>query len=129
MFQGFVNVCKGEYFQFVMNCGGLLNGIISYDCMNYYEMLLSNEFVLGFWFEVDWMCLFVVNEENFENQCQVVMEEYCQSYGDQFYVEIDGGMFFFEECLWMKVVEIIDCLIVELKIGVYWYVFEKCVLF
>ena len=85
MFQGSANVGKGEHFVLVMNRGGSLNGTTSHDRTNYYETLPQNELALGLWLEADRMRSLAITEENFENQRQVVMEEWRQSYGDQPY--------------------------------------------
>jgi predicted Zn-dependent peptidase len=85
MFQGSANVAKGEHFQLVMNRGGSLNGTTSVDRTNYFETLPSNELALGLWLEADRMRSLAVTEENFENQRQVVMEEWRQSYRNQPY--------------------------------------------
>ncbi len=85
MFQGSANVGKGQHFQLVMNRGGSMNGTTSHDRTNYFETLPSNELALGLWLEADRMRSLRVNEENFENQRQVVMEEWRQSYRNQPY--------------------------------------------
>lgn len=85
MFQGSANVAKGEHFQLVMNRGGSLNGTTSHDRTNYFETLPSNELALGLWLEADRMRSLAVTAENFENQRQVVMEEWRQSYRNQPY--------------------------------------------
>ncbi|MGE0787739.1 MAG: M16 family metallopeptidase [Sandaracinaceae bacterium] len=85
MFQGSANVGKGEHFQLVMNRGGSMNGTTNHDRTNYFETLPSNELALGLWLEADRMRSLAVTEENFENQRQVVMEEYRQSYENQPY--------------------------------------------
>ncbi|MFK7989233.1 MAG: M16 family metallopeptidase [Sandaracinaceae bacterium] len=85
MFQGSANVAKGEHFSLIMNRGGSLNGTTSHDRTNYYETLPSNELALGLWLEADRMESLAITEENFENQRQVVMEEWRQSYRNQPY--------------------------------------------
>ena len=85
MFQGSANVAKGAHFQLVMNRGGSLNGTTSHDRTNYFETLPSNELALGLWLEADRMRSLAVTGENFENQRQVVMEEWRQSYRNQPY--------------------------------------------
>ncbi len=85
MFQGSENVGKGEHFSLVMNRGGSMNGTTSHDRTNYFETLPSNELALGLWLEADRMRSLAVTAENFENQRQVVMEEYRQSYQNQPY--------------------------------------------
>lgn len=85
MFQGSQNVGKGEHFSLVMNRGGSMNGTTSADRTNYFETLPSNELALGLWLEADRMRSLAITEENFENQRQVVMEEWRQSYRNQPY--------------------------------------------
>ncbi len=85
MFQGSENVAKGEHFSLIMNRGGSMNGTTSHDRTNYFETLPSNELALGLWLEADRMRSLAVTAENFENQRQVVMEEWRQSYGNQPY--------------------------------------------
>ncbi|MBZ0116310.1 MAG: insulinase family protein [Sandaracinaceae bacterium] len=85
MFEGSENVDKGEHFALVMNRGGSLNGTTNHDRTNYFETLPSNELALGLWLEADRMRSLAVTEENFENQRQIVMEEWRQSYGNQPY--------------------------------------------
>ncbi|MCC6875967.1 MAG: insulinase family protein [Sandaracinaceae bacterium] len=85
MFEGSENVDKGEHFALVMNRGGSLNGTTNHDRTNYFETLPGNELALGLWLEADRMRSLAVTEENFENQRQIVMEEWRQSYGNQPY--------------------------------------------
>ncbi len=75
MFQGSENVPKGEHFRQILAWGGDLNGTTGQDCTNYYESLPSHQLALGLWLEADRMRALAVNEENFENQRQTVMEE------------------------------------------------------
>jgi len=75
MFQGSEHVSKGDHFKLVYAWGGDLNGTTSQDRTNYYESLPSNQLGLGLWLEADRMRSLAVNEENFENQRQTVMEE------------------------------------------------------
>lgn len=85
MFQGSANVGKGQHFSLVMNRGGSMNGTTSHDRTNYFETLPSNELALGLWLEADRMRSLAVTAENFENQRQVVIEEFRQSYQNQPY--------------------------------------------
>jgi zinc protease len=75
MFQGSENVPKGDHFRQILAWGGDLNGTTSQDCTNYYESLPSHQLPLGLWLEADRMRALSVNEDNFENQRQTVMEE------------------------------------------------------
>lgn len=85
MFQGSQNVGKMEHFQMVNAAGGSANGTTSHDRTNYYETLPSHQLSLGLWLEADRMRALAVNEENFENQRGVVINEYRQSYENQPY--------------------------------------------
>ncbi len=76
MFQGSRNVAKGDHFMLVSSRGGTLNGTTSSDRTNYFELLPSNALELGLWLEADRMKTLAVTQENFENQRQVVQEEY-----------------------------------------------------
>lgn len=86
MFQGSANVPKGGHFQLVMNRGGSVNGTTSHDRTNYFETLPSNDLALSLWLEADRLRSLAVNQENFENQRQTVMEERRQSYDNRPYM-------------------------------------------
>ncbi len=85
MFQGSANIGKMEHFQLVNAAGGSANGTTSHDRTNYYETLPSHQLSLGLWLEADRMHHLAVNQENFENQRRVVINEYRQSYENQPY--------------------------------------------
>lgn len=85
MFQGSANVGKAEHFNYIQKAGGTLNGSTSQDRTNYFETLPAHQLELGFWLESDRMMSLNVNQENFENQRQVVMEERRQRYDNQPY--------------------------------------------
>ena len=76
MFQGSKNVPRGEHFKLVSGHGGTLNGTTNEDRTNYFEMLPSSELGLALWLEGDRMKSLDVSQKNFENQRQVVKEEY-----------------------------------------------------
>ncbi|MBS2014404.1 MAG: insulinase family protein [Deltaproteobacteria bacterium] len=76
MFQGSKNVPRGEHFRLVTSHGGMLNGTTNEDRTNYFEMLPSSELALALWLEADRMKSLDVSQKNFENQRQVVKEEY-----------------------------------------------------
>lgn len=76
MFQGSLNVPRGDHFKMVSGHGGVLNGTTSPDRTNYFEVLPSNELALALWLEADRMKSLDVSEANFENQRKVVQEEY-----------------------------------------------------
>jgi zinc protease len=87
MFQGSLNVGKGEHFQRILNRGGSANGTTSDDRTNYFETLPANELALGLWLEADRMKSLSITQENFENQRQTVMEERRQSYDNRPYMQ------------------------------------------
>lgn len=80
MFQGSKHVGKTEHFSYVQDAGGALNGSTNFDRTNYYETLPANQLELALWLEADRMMSLNVNEENFENQRSVVIEERRQRY-------------------------------------------------
>jgi predicted Zn-dependent peptidase len=86
MFEGSANVAKGEHFRLISQHGGDFNGTTSEDRTNYYETLPANALELGLWLEADRMRSLNVNEDNFENQRQTVMEERRQSYENRPYM-------------------------------------------
>ncbi len=75
MFQGSENVGKAEYFQYVENNGGVLNGSTHADFTNYYEFLPSNQLELALWLESDRMRSLKITPENLKNQQEAVKEE------------------------------------------------------
>lgn len=80
MFQGSKHVGKAEHFSYVQDAGGTLNGSTNFDRTNYYETLPANQLDLALWLEADRMMSLNINEENFENQRNVVIEERRQRY-------------------------------------------------
>ncbi len=80
MFQGSKHVGKTEHFRYVQEAGGTLNGSTNFDRTNYYETLPANQLELALWLEADRMMHLNINEENFENQRHVVIEERRQRY-------------------------------------------------
>lgn len=91
MFQGSKNVDKGEYFKYIENNGGEMNGTTSKEKTNFYQTMPSNQLELALWLESDRMGSLMVNSLNFENQRSVVKEEKSSSYDNRPY-----GMLFLE---------------------------------
>lgn len=87
MFQGSENVEKEMHFKYIQEAGGSLNASTSLDRTNYFETLPSNNLELALWLEADRMGGFLpaLNEEKFENQRSVVMNERRQRYDNQPY--------------------------------------------
>jgi predicted Zn-dependent peptidase len=76
MFQGSRNVPRGDHFRLISGHGGVLNGTTNADRTNYFEVLPESELALALWLEADRMRSLDVSQSNFENQRQVVQEEY-----------------------------------------------------
>jgi zinc protease len=86
MFQGSVNVKKGQHFNLIAERGGTLNGTTSADRTNYFEVLPASELELALWLEADRMRGLDISSENFENQRAVVKEEYRMRYANAPYM-------------------------------------------
>jgi zinc protease len=80
MFQGSRNVGKTEHFKYIQQAGGVLNATTSVDRTNYFQTLPASELGLALWLESDRMLTLDVTEENFQNQRDVVKEEWRQRY-------------------------------------------------
>ena len=87
MFQGSLNVGKGDHMKYVADAGGSMNGSTTNDRTNYFETLPSNRLNLGLWLEADRMRSLAITEENFENQRETVKEERRQGIDNQPYGE------------------------------------------
>ncbi len=85
MFQGSVNVGKGEHFILVLNNGGNMNGTTSEDRTIYFEELPKNQLDLGIYLEADRMRSLNVTQANLDNQRNAVEEERRQSVDNQPY--------------------------------------------
>jgi len=75
MFQGSKNVEKLGFFKIISASGGSFNGTTTEDYTNYYEALPSNMLEIALYLESDRMKSLKIEEENFENQRMVVLEE------------------------------------------------------
>ncbi|NRA31953.1 MAG: LysM peptidoglycan-binding domain-containing protein [Polyangiaceae bacterium] len=76
MFQGSLNLPKGDHSKLIAQRGGDDNGSTSSDLTNYYSTLPSSELRLGLWLEAERMKSLAVTRAKFENQRAVVSEEY-----------------------------------------------------
>lgn len=85
MFQGSANVKKTEHFKYIQNSGGNVNGSTSQDRTNYYETVPSNHLETVLWLESDRMNSLNINQENFDNQRKVVIEEKRERYDNKPY--------------------------------------------
>lgn len=75
MFQGTKNIPNGEFDRLCSLAGGVNNAMTSYDHTAYEMILPPNQLELGLWLESDRMFNFVVDEEAFQIQRKVVIEE------------------------------------------------------
>lgn len=87
MFQGSRNVGKGEHFKLIAERGGRMNGTTNKERTNYFEVLPSSELELGLWLEADRLKSLALNQENFDNQRQVVQEEYRMRYDNRVFAQ------------------------------------------
>ncbi len=87
MFQGSRNVAKGQHFELITERGGTLNGTTSVDRTNYFELMPANALATVLWLEADRMQSLAITKENFENQRQVVQEEYRMRVSNAAYAE------------------------------------------
>jgi zinc protease len=91
LFEGSVNIGRGEYSELVEKNGGTLNANTSQDRTYYYEVLPSNQLELGLWLESERMLHAKVDIKGIETQRSVVKEEKRQRVDNQPY-----GSFFTE---------------------------------
>ena len=77
MFQGSVNVAKGEHFSLVQAAGGTNNASTWPDRTNYFETLPSHELELALWLESERLAnlLPAMTQEKLDNQRDVVKNE------------------------------------------------------
>lgn len=75
LFEGSVNIDRGEYAQLVEKNGGALNANTSPDRTYYYEILPSSQTELGLWLEAERMLHARVDNVGIETQRDVVKEE------------------------------------------------------
>jgi len=75
MFQGTPTVGKGEFFKYIENNGGVLNGSTHVDYTNYYAELPSHRLEMALWLESDRMRSLAITADNLKNQQEAVKEE------------------------------------------------------
>jgi zinc protease len=75
MFQGSENVGKMEHATLIENNGGNFNAAASYDITTFFETLPSNQLELGLFLESDRMRALTVNQADFDNQRQIILQE------------------------------------------------------
>lgn len=85
MFEGSVNLPKGQYEFLTASAGGENNAYTTEDKTNYFLLLPSNQLELGLWLESDRMLECVVSEANLNTQKKVVIEEKKQNFDNRPY--------------------------------------------
>ena len=77
MFEGSVNVSKGEHFGLVESAGGQVEAYADRDYTNYIDTLPSHELELGLWLEADRMASLssVLSQESLDTQRDIVKNE------------------------------------------------------
>jgi predicted Zn-dependent peptidase len=97
LFEGTVNIGRGEYSKIVERNGGTLNANTSQDRTFYFELLPSNKLELGLWLESERLLHAKVDTKGIETQRSVVKEEKRQRVDNQpyasFITEMSKRMF------------------------------------
>ena len=88
MFQGSMNVGKGEHMMLIQDNGGTMNGTTNKDRTNYFESLPANQLDLALFLESDRMKSLDITQATLDNQRAVVQEEKRQSYDNQPYGQL-----------------------------------------
>lgn len=76
MFEETAHLETGELDSLVETAGGYLNAYTDVERTVYYTALPAHQLPLALWFEADRLASLVVSEENFENQRDIVIQEY-----------------------------------------------------
>lgn len=85
MFEGSVNIGRGEYFKIIEAAGGSLNANTSPDRTYYFQTLPSNQLELGLYMESERMLHARIDSAGIATQKEVVKEEKRQSIDNQPY--------------------------------------------
>ncbi len=75
MFDGSINVKRGQFDEYITKAGGWSNAYTSWDKTNYYEVLPSHQLELALWLESDRMTELTITEISLATQRNVVKEE------------------------------------------------------
>jgi zinc protease len=75
MFEGSLNIGKGEHMFLVQNYGGSMNGTTNEDRTTYFEELPKNQLDLALFLEADRMKALNISQANLDNQRNAVQEE------------------------------------------------------
>lgn len=85
LFEGTVNIPRGEWFKLVTANGGSNNANTSDDRTYYYEVFPSNQLELALWMEADRLKQPVINQIGVDTQKEVVKEEKRMRYDNRPY--------------------------------------------
>ena len=75
LFEGTINIARGEWFKIVSSNGGINNANTTDDRTYYYEVFPSNNLELGLWMESERLMHPVINQIGVDTQNEVVKEE------------------------------------------------------
>ena len=107
LFEGTVNIGRGEYSKIVERNGGTLNANTSQDRTFYFELLPSNKLELGLWLESERLLHAKVDTKGIETQRSVVKEEKRQRVDNQpyasFITEMSKRMFLNHPYNWVPI--------------------------
>ena len=92
MFDGSMNVARGEFDKHIYSAGGDDNAFTNEDVTNYYDILPANQLELAMWLESDRMLQFAIKDISLTTQKGVVKEERKQSYENQPYGSVQINM-------------------------------------
>ncbi len=93
MFEGSENIADGEWDALLEPIGAQNNAYTSNDKTAYWELAPANELPRILWMEADRMRSLQVTEEAYENQREVVIQEYNQRVGNAPYGIANGRLF------------------------------------
>jgi zinc protease len=75
MFDGSLNVARGEFDRYITKAGGWDNAYTTWDITNYHEVVPGNQLELVLWLEADRMTGLNITEIGIQTQKEVVKEE------------------------------------------------------
>jgi predicted Zn-dependent peptidase len=75
LFEGTVNIDRGEWFKIVSANGGRNNAYTTYDLTTYFEIFPSNQLQLGLWMESERLLHPIINQVGVDTQNGVIKEE------------------------------------------------------
>src|SRR5215213_5359564 len=85
MFEETAHLESGDVFELIEDTGGDLNAYTDTEMTVYHEALPAHQLPMALWIEADRLASLSVNQENFDNQRAIVIEEYNRSYANSPY--------------------------------------------